>query len=181
MYKHPFDEEKSFMSTSQKDAVVAAVAKILGKSFVPGATNVKDSLTEDQLTELRESIFKGIKSGDITFNKEMTDDKALRRYVNGMIDNHLRKAKELNGGQKYSTKSTGGSRDSQIAVLKKLAKNYEAGTPEHSKVVSAINMRESTLAAERQRAASEKKKASALKNVDTSILPPELSQILNDE
>ncbi len=169
------------MSTSQKEAVVNAVSKILGKSFVKGSTNVKETLTEDQLTELRETIFKGVKSGDITYNKDLADDKAVRRYVNGMIDNHLRKAKELNGGTKYIVKNAGShSRDPQISALKKLAKNYESGSAEQAKVLSAISNRESQLSAERQQAATAKKRETAMKNIDTTVLPPELQAALKD-
>jgi hypothetical protein len=170
------------MSTSQKDAVVNAVTKILGKSFIKGSTNAKETLTEDQLTELRETIFKGVKAGDIAYNKDLSDDKAVRRYVNGMIDNHLRKAKELNGGTKYVVKNAGShSRDPQISALKKLAKNYSDGSAEQTKVLSAISNRESQLSAERQQAVATKKRESAMKNIDTSILPPELQAALESD
>ncbi len=172
------------MSTSQKEAVVTAVAKILGKSFVAGSTNVKEIITAEQLSQLRETILKGIQSGNIAYNKDASDEKAVRRYVNGMIDNHFRKAKELNGGQKYSVQTNGsgrGARDPQLSALRKLSKNYENDSLEQQKVLTAINGRETQLAAERQQAAALRKRDATLKNIDTSVLSPELVDLLNNK
>lgn len=172
------------MSTSQKEAVVSAVAKILGKSFISGSTNVKEIITPEQLTQLRETILKGIQAGTIAYNKDASDEKAVRRYVNGMIDNHFRKAKELNGGTKYAVQTSGsgrGARDPQLSALRKLAKNYESGSAEQQKVLTAINSRETQLAAERQAAAAARKRESTLKNIDTSVLSPELVNLLNNK
>ncbi len=171
------------MSTSQKEAVVTAVATILGKSFIQGSTNVKETITADQLTSLREVIFAGIISGEIAFNKDTSDEKAVRRYVNGMIDNHFRKAKELNGGATYSVKTSGtgrGARDPQLSALRKLSKNYDSGSPEFNKVQSAIAARESQLTADKQAALAEKKRTATLKNIDASSLPPELQSLISE-
>lgn len=170
------------MSVSQKEAVVSAVGKILGKSFVVGSTNVKETISGEQLTQLRDTIFTGIQAGDIAYNKDIDDEKTVRRYVNGMIDNHFRKAKELNGGAAYAAKTSNGSRgirDPQLAALRKLSKNYESGSQEQSKVLSAINSRESQLTQERLQNQASKKREAQLKNIDVIGLPPELADILN--
>jgi hypothetical protein len=43
----------------------------------------------------------------VEYKKPTADATVVRRYVNGMVDNHLRKAKELNGGTKYTIQNPG--------------------------------------------------------------------------
>lgn len=171
------------MSTSQKAAVVAAVEEILGDSFISGSTIVKETITSDQLSQLRESILTGILSGDIAYNGDNSDAKAVSRYVNGMIDNHFRKAKELNGGMKYAVKHTSGSRgsrDPQLTALRKLAKGYTAGSAEFVRIQSAITARELQLTHERNAAKAENKRAETLSKIDVSVLPAELSSLITN-
>jgi hypothetical protein len=69
-----------------------------------------------------------------------------------MVDNHLRKAKELNGGVRYSPQQpiTGrGKRDPQLVNLKRLKNNYSSKSPEYHKVQEAIAIRETELATDR--------------------------------
>jgi hypothetical protein len=171
------------MSTSQKEAVVAAVEEILGDSFVSGTTIVKETITSDQLSQLREQILTGILGGTIAYSGDRSDAKAVGRYVNGMIDNHFRKAKELNGGMKYAVKNvTGsrGSRDPQLTALRKLAKGYAAGSPELIRVQQAIVAREAQLLQERNAAKAENKRSETLKKIDVSVLPAELSSLITN-
>jgi len=169
-------------SIGQKEAVVKAVSLVLGGAFVSGSTNVKSILSETQLAEVREIVFTGIIHGTVVFNKDTSDEKNVRRYVNGMIDNHFRKAKELNGGNKYIAQSSGsgrGTRDAQLTALRKLAKSYTDGSAEKTKVLSAISSREEQLIQERQVKAQAKKTARSVKNIDASVLPSELSNLFS--
>lgn len=164
---------------SQKQAVVNAVAGILGGSFTVGQTNVKGLLNTDQLTEVRENIFNGILNGEILFNKDTSDSKVLSRYVNGMIDNHFRKAKELNGGLKYTPANPGkGRRDPQLSALRKLIKQYSEGSDEFVKVSGAIVTRETELTEERKTIATARKRENVLNSIDTSVLPEDLQETL---
>ena len=98
-----------------------------------------------------------------------------------MVSNHLRKSKDLNGGQKYTPESTGrGSRDPQISELNKLLKTYTEGTPEFNQIVEAINARKSKLAAERTEALKAKKQQKELSSIDMDALPEELKHLAND-
>ncbi len=164
---------------SQKQAVVNAVVDILGGSFTAGQTNVKSALTTEQLSAVRETVFTGILNGDILFNKETGDHKILHRYVNGMIDNHFRKAKELNGGAKYLPTNPGkGRRDPQLSALRKLVKQYSEGTAEFVRVSSAISTREVELTEERKVTAAARKRENVLNSIDTSVLPEDLRETL---
>ena len=134
------------------------------------------------MADLRETIATGIGSGAIAFSGDTADMKGVRRYVNGMIDNHFRKAKELNGGSKYAAKNTSGargSRDPQLSALRKLAKSYKPGSAELTRIQGAIAAREAQLTQERNSAKAEQKRATTLKNIDTSVLSPELLGLLN--
>ena len=158
----------------QKQAVLNAVKNILGNSFASGETNVKEVLTSDQLNTLRDRIYEGAIDGSIAYNKDTSDTKAVRRYVNGMIDNHLRKSKELNGGNIYKPANTGAKRDATLKNLNRLLKNYEEGTDEYDQVSTAITNRHNELKTMR----STKKKDTVKSKVDTDIIPDELASII---
>ena len=164
------------MSTQigQKQAVVNAVAEVLGSTFVSGSTVAREILTSEQLSSIRETVFSGVMSGSVAFGKSLSDEKLVRRYINGMIDNHLRKASELNGSTKYVASSAArGSRDPQLATLRKLLKTFEEGSEQYSQVLTAIESREAALTSEKAAARSAKRSA----NIDISTLPAELQSM----
>lgn len=165
----------------QKASVVKAVESVLGSNFISGETVVKSVITADQLSQVRDQVFNGIKAGNVSYNGDTTDEKALRRYVNGMVQNHFRKAKELNGGNKYTPSSTGTSRkDPQLSNLKKLLKTYEEDSDEYQKILDAISTREAELAEEKKAAAEERKQQKLMDSIDTSVLPDELSAVVEN-
>lgn len=167
------------MSTTQKQSVVNSIKSILGSSFDPNQP-ARDQLTPDQLKQVKEEVLNGIKAGEIDFKKDLPDDKELSRYVSGMVSNHLRKAKELNGGETYVPQSTGrGSRDPQISELNKLASTYTEGSEEYNQIISAIESRKVELTAERELAAKSRKKAKELNSINMDELPEELKSLAN--
>lgn len=95
--------------TGQKDAVINAVASVLGDRYEAGI-NAREILSSDELAEVKNIVANGVLDGSVSFSKDSSDEKAVRRYVAGLVDNHLRKAKELNGGVKYSAATTRGPR-----------------------------------------------------------------------
>lgn len=156
---------------SQKTAVVNEVKAILGSSFDP-AIPVKEQLTDEQFSTIKSNIVTNIISGSISFNKDTNDHKEVSRYVSGMISNHFRKAKELNGGESYAPQSTGrGSRDSQLSELSKLLGTYDEGTEEFKQIVSAIDSRKSELTAEKAAVSAERKRKKELASLNTDVLP----------
>lgn len=164
---------RKYMSNpiSQKVAVVNEVKAILGSSF-DGSQPAKDQLSDDQLKTIKSNIVSGIVNGSISFNKDTSDEKEIYRYVSGMISNHFRKAKELNGGSSYAPQSTGrGSRDPQLSELSKLLGTYDEGSDEFNQIVSAINSRKAELADEKATVSAEKKRQKELANLNTDALP----------
>lgn len=166
------------MSTvSQKQAVVDEVKSVLGSSFDP-STPARDQLTDEQLKTIKSNIVSGIIGGSIEFKKETSDEKEIARYVSGMVSNHLRKAKELNGGSVYNPQSTGrGSRDPQISELNKLLKTYSEGSEEFTQIVEAINARKEELASVRSEQMKAKKKQKELNSIDFDALPEGLQHL----
>jgi len=164
---------------SQKEAVVNEVKSILGSSFDPSLP-AKGQLTSDQLSAVKSNIVDGIVNGSVTFNKDTSDVKEVSKYVSGMVSNHFRKSKELNGGNSYTPQSAGrGSRDSQISELNKLLKTFPEGSEEYEQVVLAIGSRKNELASLKVKVAKEKRKQKELAAINTSALPAHLQNLAN--
>lgn len=85
---------------TQKQAVVELVKAALGSNYNP-TEPCRDKLTKDQIEQIRLDIISGINNNTIKYGGDKTGS-SLSRYVIGMITNHLRKTKELNGGKKRS-------------------------------------------------------------------------------
>ncbi len=159
---------------NQKTAVVGAIKKLLGSNYDPNRS-VNDQLTTDQRKTIVDTITAGIVNGDILYNKDTGDEAAVRRYTSGMVSNHIRKAKELNGGSKYSPTSKGrGTRDSKLSALRKLLQNYDEGTLEHTEIQEAITTRKSELQATTATTIKSQKTT-----IDTSDLPDDLRELAN--
>ena len=168
------------MSTiSQKQAVVNAVSKVLGTSF-DASIPARDQLSDAQLTEVKSFVSASIIAGSVEYSKDITDDKEVFKYVSGMVSNHLRKSKELNGGNAYVPQSTGrGSRDAQISELNKLLKTYAEGTEEYNQILTAISSRKTELNSEKAIVSKEKKKAKELSSINMDALPESLKSLAN--
>jgi len=166
---------------SQKDAVVKEVKAILGSSY-NSSTPARDQLSDEQLKSIRSNITQGILNGSVEFKKENVSEEEISRYVSGMVSNHLRKAKELNGGETYVPQTTGrGSKDPQIAELSKLLKTYSEGSEQYTQVQSAIESRKAELSAFKASAAKETraKKAPAAPSINMDVLPESLKHLAN--
>jgi len=124
---------------SQKQAVVNEVKAILGTSF-DETKSARELLTKDQIKTICANITTKIIAGEIFYgsSKELPD---VSSYVPGMVSNHLRKAKELNGGASYEPKNGGGKRDQQVLELSKLLKTLPENSEEFNQVVEAIAAR----------------------------------------
>ena len=159
----------------QVQAVVNAVAEILGDSFTEGSTVVRDVITDQQKIEVREIVFNGILSGDVEYKKSLEDEVAIKRYVSGMVDNHFRKSQLLNGGAAYKPSSTGTKRDPQLRELNRLLKTVPEDSEDFYKVQEHIESRESALAGER----AAQSLANSRDKIDASLIPSHLTDMLN--
>jgi hypothetical protein len=163
------------MGIKQKQAVVNAVTEVLGDVFVPKVTEVKSLLTKEQLHEVRSIVADGILSDNVLYSKSKSNVDEIKKYVNGMVNNHLRKSKELNGGvvHKSSSKS---NRDPSLTALKTLKKSYAVGSSEYVSVAEAITKREAELLAAKKAAV----KPSLIPNEILQKLPEDLQEEINN-
>ena len=157
----------------QKQAVVEEIKNVLGDSFVEFETVVKDIITNEQRKAAKENIVKGIINGTIQYNKDRSDEAAVRKYGSNLVNNYLRKAKELNGNVVNKSKKR---EDTTIKNLKNLIIKYEysEGSEEYAAVQKAIAERQAELDSNKK---VNKPKAEATVTQDLG-LPSDLSELL---
>lgn len=116
----------------QNDAVFGAVCSVLGADGFDSAV----VLSKDQNNQVVEMVTEGIINGEVDFSdgaREKYNTRPLvRKYVVGMVNNHLRKDKRLNGDTVYVAKNPGSRTGSGDPVLKSL-KSLLAICPQENK------------------------------------------------
>lgn len=116
---------------NQRTATVQACLAVLkerGQHYeLNGSVNIGEVLTEADKSKIRDIVFAGFKADKIEMSEESKakygEDKALKGYVSGLVNNWIRKAPEFNNGEKYTAKNPGsraGSSDEQIKEMRKL-------------------------------------------------------------
>ena len=158
------------MSIKQNDSVFQAVCSVLGQDGFENAVE----LTKDQRGLVIGIVTQGIMSGEVDFSSEAKlkyDTEAkVKSYTNGMVSNHLRKDKRLNGDIKYIIKNPGsraGQGDDQLKALKALRSTLTDITQQTS-VDTAIANRSKEIAATKVKTVT----------VDMSFLPEEFKHLV---
>lgn len=156
---------------SQKQAVIDATRKIMGSAY-NSTVAVTETLTKNDINGIKSMVYDGIVSGDVIFNKEFSETE-VKKYVSGMVSNHFRKAKELNGGASYKPKVVGTRivKDPKLNDLNTLLSNTKPGTEEHVKVMEAVTARKSEIAV----------KKNNTYDIDVTVLPDDLKAVIKDE
>ena len=106
---------------NQKEAVFNAVTEVIG------VTRTEEDITplkldKDQKASVREILLEGFENEEIELKN---DPKDMKKYVNGLLNNWLRKDKRFNGNVTYKAKNPGsraGQGDAQIKNLRLLLK-----------------------------------------------------------
>lgn len=101
----------------QKEAVVNEVLAQL-PSFQKGVDNAILVLSNAQLEVIKTRIQVGIASGTIEYSKDSSNAAEVRTYARSMVMNHLKKAKELNGGHAYVSAPSDGSKSTKTVRVK---------------------------------------------------------------
>lgn len=106
----------------QKEAVVQQVLAQV-PTFQKYVDNAILVLSAAQLEAIKSSIMIGISNGTIEYSKDTTNAAEVRSYARSMVMNHLKKAKELNGGHSYvtSTPSANTTVSETVRVKEKIA------------------------------------------------------------
>ena len=76
------------------------------------------TLSAKDLESIKSNIFTGIVNGTIEYSKDRTKIAEVRLYARSMVMNHLKKAKELNGGNVYINNSSVVHADSNALSVK---------------------------------------------------------------
>lgn len=105
---------------SQKQAVVDEVVSVLGSSFVLGKDNALSLLTGVQLESIKRNIAQAISNGTVAYSKSVSNSSEVAAYARSMVMNHLKKAKELNGGSTVKTNTPTPSTSQQASKTLKL-------------------------------------------------------------
>lgn len=161
----------------QVTAVVDEVKNVLGESYdisVP-ASNILDKAN---ITDIQGIIFDGLAAGEIEYKGDVTNVKTLRTYANGLVTNHLRKCKQLNGNVKYEASGNGPKRDERLRELNKVltSGDFAEGTEEFVAIQEAIAFRKTELVQAKSAAKSQVKAS----EIDMSVLPPGLQEVVSN-
>ena len=94
----------------QKEFVVEQVKNKLA-NFTPYKDNAILLLTSSDLEYIKNVVTLAITGGHIEYSKDRSNGAEVRAYARSMVMNHLKKAKELNGGHSFTSihSSTSGS------------------------------------------------------------------------
>lgn len=84
----------------QKQYVVESVQALI-PNFRVGRDVALVMLTKDQLEYVKSMVGAAMISGDVDYGKDRTKSTEVYAYARSMVMNHLKKAKELNGGVTY--------------------------------------------------------------------------------
>lgn len=107
------------MSMGQKEAVVAEVMAQI-PTFRKNIDNALLLLSAAGLEQVKLRIQIGIQVGNIEYSKDPSNLAEVRPYARSMVMNHLKKAKELNGGNGYVSTTTNGQ-SKTVRVKEKIA------------------------------------------------------------
>lgn len=164
----------------QKEAVVSEVKRVLGAAFTPGVTDARTLLTKAHKDEIAANITAMIENQQVTYGKKIESRETLRRYVRSMVDNHLKKAKELNGGSAYRPASSAGGGSSrasspEILEMSKLQRTYPVGSNEYNEVARAIAEKRKEL---REKTRKDRQQQKVVSSINMSVLPTELGDLV---
>lgn len=159
---------------NQRDATCNTMLSVLADRGVNyeenGPTAIGDVLTADDKTKVRDILFVMFRQGKIDFKspEKLSDDKYLKDYISGLVNNWIRKAPEFNSGNVYQAKNPGsrqGSSDEQIKEMKKLL-SVTVDAEARAVIQEAIESRQAEIA------------PSKTVTIDASKLPEHLRALL---
>ena len=146
------------MKTNQRTACVNTILSVLednGVSYeLNGEITVSEVLNDTMKSSVREILFTSFRQGNVeykaSFQTKVDDDGELKKYISGLLNNWIRKAKEFNNGQAYKAKNPGSRAGSQDAKVKEMRKLLSVTTDANAKTMieSAIAERVATIKAD---------------------------------
>lgn len=159
---------------SQKECVFAAVCVVLATIDAKPAEGyiAKDHLTDDLRKQVISLVTEDFKEGNAPLKTVYTDEE-LKKYIPGMVSNHLRKDVRLNGGQKHQIKNPGimtGNKDPQIKETRKFLKALKESNGDE-KTIAIVESKLESMVTEF------KKKNGKTTEIDGDQIPAELRDL----
>lgn len=116
---------------NQRQATVNTLLAVLeerGVNYeINGETPISEVLSSEDKAKAREILFTMFRSGQIeykdSFQAKVDDDSELKKYISGLVNNWIRKAREFNCNKTYEAKNPGsraGAGDKKVKEMKKL-------------------------------------------------------------
>lgn len=138
---------------NQKEAVFSAVCAVFGSESFDGAVKLEGEDRKSVIAIVSAGLIDGsVEMKDTEANRaKKADEKEMKKYTSGLVNNWLRKDKRLNGGVKHQIQNPGsraGSGDKILRELKKL-KATLSDAAQIAVVEGEITKRQVTLAAEK--------------------------------
>ena len=144
---------------NQKEATVGTILAVLSERDVEyemsGPTPIKEVLTDADKTTVRDALFTMFRNGDVTYKAEfqakVDDDKELKKYISGLVNNWIRKYKAFNSGVVYKAKNPGSranASDEQLKALKQLL-SQTTSDDDRAEINTAIDTRTTEIAVEK--------------------------------
>lgn len=163
---------------NQREATVGTILAVLearGVEYVlNGETPISSVLTDTDKATIRETLFTMFREGEVTYKDDfqwkVDDDKELKKYISGLVNNWIRKAKEFNNGQAYVAKNPGSRahvQDEQLRELKKLSAQCANNPEAMSEIAEAIAARKAEIEAAKPQA-----------QINTDALPEHLRHLV---
>ena len=119
---------------NQKNAVCELLIGVLAQNGINyelnGEKPIKEYLTKSMLDTVKAEVAYGFEENEIQMSDAARDKyigkpTEMKKYVNGLVNNWIRKNPEFNGGVKYIAKNPGsraGQGDESIKEMRKLLK-----------------------------------------------------------
>lgn len=106
---------------SQKEAVIEEVLLTI-PLFHKYQDVAIPNLSKQQLENIKTNIANGIINGLIEYSKDINNHAEVKSYARSMVMNHLKKARELNGGISYSSGTSSSNNPTTSPAREKTAK-----------------------------------------------------------
>ena len=162
---------------NQRQGTVNTILSVLQDNGIDyelnGPTAVKEVLTDSMKQQVRDILFTSFRNGDIeyksSFQSKVDDDSELKKYISGLVNNWIRKAKEFNSGETYKAKNPGsraGSTDPEVKEMRKLL-SVTTDPEARTLIQEAINSKIAELKAEKNQV-----------SIDVSNLPEHLKHLV---
>ena len=156
---------------SQKDAVYSTVKSVLAENGVHHEDYTQLDMSKEMKSQCISILVTGFEQGEIELKSPQEN---LKSYVNGLLNNWLRKDKRFNGNVVYKAKNPGsrtGQQDPMVKNLRILLSTLPEGSEAHKATAQRIEQRVAELKAEKAR--------EQIKEIDFSAIPADIKALLD--